>query len=77
MVFRNAVSTMKKSQASAPLPCARRNSLQVGPIRRGAGPRPVRRSTPSNGARTDADPELAELPLDPNAAPSGILCRDG
>ena len=42
-VFSNTVSTVKKSQASAPPPCARRNSLHVGPVRRGACPRPARR----------------------------------
>jgi hypothetical protein len=42
-VFRNTVSTVKKSQARTPLPCALRNSLHVGPVRRGAGPRPPRR----------------------------------
>ena len=29
---------MKKSQAMIPPACARRNSVQVGPVRRGAGP---------------------------------------
>jgi hypothetical protein len=42
-VFKKTVSTVKKSHASTPLPCARRNSLHVGPVRRGAGPRPARR----------------------------------
>src|ERR687897_627024 len=42
-VFSNTVSTVKKSHASTPLPCVRRNSLHVGPVRRGAGPRPARR----------------------------------
>ena len=37
------VSTVKKSQATTPAACARRNSVQVGPLRRGAGPRPSRR----------------------------------
>jgi hypothetical protein len=30
---------------SRPDACALRNCVQVGPVRRGAGPRPVRRST--------------------------------
>ena len=42
-VLRNTVSTVMKSQASTPLPWARRNSPRVGPVRRGAGPRPERR----------------------------------
>jgi hypothetical protein len=33
-----AVSTVKKSQAMIPPACARRNSVQLGPVRRGAGP---------------------------------------
>ena len=33
-----AVSTVKKSQAMTPSACARRNSVHVGPLRRGAGP---------------------------------------
>src|SRR5436190_993976 len=37
-----AVSTVKKSQASIPCACARRNSPQQGPSRRGAGPTPER-----------------------------------
>jgi hypothetical protein len=39
-----AVSTVKKSQAMTPLACARRNSVQVGPLRRGAGPARAARS---------------------------------
>jgi hypothetical protein len=42
-VLRNTVSTVKKSHASTPLPCARRNSPQVGAVRRGARPRPAPR----------------------------------
>ncbi len=37
------VSTVKKSQASTPCACARKNSAQDGPVRRGAGPNPYRR----------------------------------
>jgi hypothetical protein len=33
------VSTVRKSQASVPAVCMRRNSIQLGPPRRGAGPR--------------------------------------
>src|SRR5919106_2768991 len=42
-VLRNTVSTVKKSQATMPLAWAERNWRQVGPSRRGAGPRPARR----------------------------------
>jgi hypothetical protein len=71
-VFSNAVSTVKKSHASTPLPCVRRNSLHVGLVRRGAGPRPARRRI----RRTVLAPariQLAELALDPDATPPGIL----
>src|SRR5438034_1109391 len=37
-----AVSTVKKSQASIPCASARRNSPQERPLRRGAGPTPER-----------------------------------
>jgi hypothetical protein len=38
------VSTVKKSQATIAAACARRNCVQVGPERLGAGPKPCRRS---------------------------------
>jgi hypothetical protein len=37
------VSTVKKSVANGPAAWARRNATQLGPPRRGAGPRPCRR----------------------------------
>jgi len=43
-VRRRRVSVVKKSNARTPLAWARRNSDHVGPERRGAGPRPWRRS---------------------------------
>ena len=49
--LKNTVSTLKKSVARMPAAWALRNSAQVGP-RRGAGPKPWRRST----RRTDAAP---------------------
>jgi hypothetical protein len=39
----HTVSTVKKSQASTPCACARKNSAQDGPVRRGAGPSRCRR----------------------------------
>ncbi len=47
-----------------PFACDRRNSVQLGPVRLGAGP--ARR-------RPDADPELAQLALDPDAAPARVF----
>src|SRR2546421_12157905 len=37
------VSTVKKSHASTPAACERRNWVQLGPLRLGAGPKPCRR----------------------------------
>jgi hypothetical protein len=44
-VCNQLVSTVKKSQATIPSAWARRNCAQLGPERRGAGPRPQRRSS--------------------------------
>jgi hypothetical protein len=44
-VLRRIVSTVNKSHATIPSAWARRNCVQVGPVRRGAGPRPCRRSS--------------------------------
>jgi len=44
-VLSRIVSTVNKSQATIPSACARRNCVQLGPLRRGAGPRPCRRSS--------------------------------
>ncbi len=49
---------------------ARRNSDQVGPMRRGAGPRHGR-----DRRRGDADPELQQLTLDAHVAPPRVLPR--
>ncbi len=43
MVYSLTVSTVKKSVARIPDACDRRNSVHVGPARRGAGSRPCRR----------------------------------
>jgi hypothetical protein len=44
-VLRRIVATVNKSHATIPSARARRNCAQVGPSRRGAGPRPCRRSS--------------------------------
>jgi hypothetical protein len=44
-VLSRIVSTVNKSHATIPSACARRNCVQLGPVRRGAGPRPWRRSS--------------------------------
>ena len=41
-VFSRSVSTVNKSQARMPEACERRNSVHVGPDRRGAGSKPWR-----------------------------------
>jgi hypothetical protein len=51
---------------------ARRNSPHVGPIRRGAGPRPWRRSTFAIVVAETLTP-LDELAFDPQVAPPGVL----
>src|SRR6266511_3467811 len=61
-VFRKTVSTVKKSQANTPLPCARRNSLQVGPVRRGPGPRPARRRIRRSVLAPTRTPSLRSSP---------------
>jgi hypothetical protein len=44
-VLSRIVSTVKKSHATIPSACTRRNCAQLGPHRRGAEPRPCRRSS--------------------------------
>jgi hypothetical protein len=52
---------------------ARRNSDQLGPIRRGAGPRPATRKTVAIVVAENADPELQQLALDAHRAPASVL----
>jgi hypothetical protein len=52
-------------------PCARRNSVHVGPVRRGAGPEAAKDLT--DPARANSDPSLRSSPLDPDAAPPRVL----
>jgi len=56
-----------------PAACARRNSVHVGPARLGGGPRPGRPEQGADRRRADADPGLAQLALDPDAAPARVL----
>lgn len=59
----HAVSTVKKSAARTPLAWPRRNSLHVGPDRRGAGPRPWRRRSVRMAVAETLTPSLASSPL--------------
>ena len=54
---------MKKSSARIPSACDRRNSLQVGPDLRGAGPRPFPRSNVRIVVAETRMPSLASSPL--------------
>jgi hypothetical protein len=60
---------VKKSHAMMPSAWARRNSVHVGPLRRGAG----RSEQGPNRRRACPEAELAKLALDPHAAPAGVL----
>ena len=55
-------STVKKSRASIPCACERRNSRQVGPSRRGAGPSPFARSSVRILVAETLMPSLASSP---------------
>src|ERR1700694_4993678 len=57
------VSTVKKSQVTMPGAWARRNSIQVGPRRRGAGPRWWRRTMVRTEVAEMTRPSLAHSPL--------------
>ncbi|MDQ3345107.1 MAG: hypothetical protein M3473_02260 [Chloroflexota bacterium] len=50
---------MKKSQAMIPPACARRNSVQEGPVRRGGWTEARRPDQAPDGRRADPDAELA------------------
>jgi hypothetical protein len=54
---------------------ARRNSDQLGPIRRGAGPSARAAQHGRDRRRGDADPELRQLTLDAHVAPTRVLPR--
>jgi hypothetical protein len=73
---RKAVSTVRKSQASALAACCRRNARNDERARSGVGCRP----TPSSTFRTDvgetATPRPLSSPTIPPAPPVGILTRE-
>ena len=68
-----AVSTVKKSHAMMPPACARRHSVQLGPVRRGAGPSRAVRSRVRIVVAPTRISELAQLASDPHAAPARVL----
>ena len=51
----------------------RRNSDQVGPLRRGAGPYPGPPKDHADRGRADPVPEALELSFDPDHAPAGVV----
>ena len=67
------MSTVKKSVATMPLAWARRNSVQVGPARRGAGRKPMASQDIGDAALGDRDAELLQLADDAQVAPAGVL----
>ena len=67
------MSTVKKSVATMPLAWARRNSVQVGPARRGAGGSRWRRKDVGDAGLGDRDAELLQLADDAQVAPAGVL----
>jgi hypothetical protein len=69
-VLSHAVSTVKKSQAQMPSAWDLRNSLHVGPSRRGAGPTPGLSENRSDGRGADVDAELAS-----SSAAAGLPTR--
>ena len=68
-----AVSTVKKPSARILWACDLRNSLHVGPSRRGAGPSPLARRSVRIFVAETLTPELGKLAPDPWAPPPWIL----
>ncbi len=64
---------VKESRAGIPFAWDLRNSPQVGPDRRGAGPRPFERRSVRILVASDPDAELGELAPDPDAPPPGVF----
>jgi hypothetical protein len=56
------LSTLKKSHASMPVACARTNSVQLGPLGRGAGPSRCRRRIRRTGVADTRMPSLRHSP---------------
>jgi hypothetical protein len=74
IVFSLIVSTVKKSVARIPAACDRRNSVHVGPSRRGAGGvQAVAQQDRPDRRRGDPDLELHQLPADPLVTPPRVL----
>jgi hypothetical protein len=70
----STVSTLKKSQATIPFACARRNSRHVSDDRRGCIDPGLLQDRP-HGAGRDPDTEPDEFALDPAVAPTWVLPR--
>src|SRR6266540_2080612 len=58
---------------SRPYACSLRNCVQVGPTRRGAGPRRPWRSTVATVVAETSIPSSKKLPPDPEVAPASVL----
>jgi hypothetical protein len=67
------VSTVKKSVARNPDACDRRNSVHVGPARRGAGSTAVSQEDRADRRGGDPDLELHQLPADPLVPPPWVF----
>ena len=67
------VSTVKKSQATIPAACWRRNARQVVVARRGAGSSPWRRSVVRIAVAETRTPSRSSSPLDALVAPARVL----
>ena len=67
------VSTVKKSQATMPGAWARRNSIQVGPLRRGAGAEVVAAQDGADRGGRDDQAELGAFAFDALVSPAGVF----
>jgi hypothetical protein len=70
---RNTVSTVRKSQATMPAACRRRNDRHVVEASRGAGWSPLARRTLAMEACRDLAAKAQQLPADALVAPAWIL----
>ena len=69
------MSTVRKSHSRMLAVCSRRNSVQLGSRRCGAGSIPASQDRPDR-ARPDPDAEPEQLALDPPVAPTRVLARE-
>ena len=67
------MSTLRKSQATMPAACRRRNDRQVVEAGRGAGWETVGAQDPGDGAGGDPAAKLQQLPADALVAPAWVL----